>query len=95
MKLALFFLSCFVGFSYQERYIWPMPYAPRAHLMPLFYADGQPAEVETAPVIQVNYNCFQSLQEMFSILIEFDSNRNLIVSQRMTQQLFKTKNKDN
>ena len=45
MKLALIFLVSFVGLSWAERYIWPSPLAPRAHLMPLFYADGHPAEV--------------------------------------------------
>ncbi|KAK4026942.1 hypothetical protein OUZ56_015963 [Daphnia magna] len=53
MKLALIFLTCFVSLSYQQRYVWPMPYAPRAHLMPLFYADGQPAaDVEILPEIK-------------------------------------------
>ncbi|XP_046450837.1 uncharacterized protein LOC124198836 [Daphnia pulex] len=53
MKLALIFLTCFVGLSYQQRYVWPMPYAPRAHLMPLFYSDGQPAaDIEALPEIK-------------------------------------------
>ncbi|XP_057378716.1 uncharacterized protein LOC130700751 [Daphnia carinata] len=53
MKLTLIFLTCFVGLSYQQRYVWPMPYAPRAHLMPLFYADGQPAaDVEILPEVK-------------------------------------------
>jgi len=45
MKLAIVFLlaSCLVGLSYQQRFIWSMPYAPRPHLTPLFYSDGQPA----------------------------------------------------
>ena len=45
MKFAVIFLlaSCLVGVSYQQRFIWSMPYAPRPHLTPLFYADGQPA----------------------------------------------------
>jgi hypothetical protein len=31
-----------------------MPYAPRAHLMPLFYSDGQPAaDIEILPEIKV------------------------------------------
>lgn len=46
MKFALIFLVSFVGLSAAERYIWPSPIAPRAHLMPLFYADGHPADNE-------------------------------------------------
>ena len=31
-----------------------MPYAPRAHLMPLFYSDGQPAaDIEVLPELKV------------------------------------------
>ncbi len=41
--VAVLFLALFVSHSNQERFIWPSPIAPRAHLMPLFYADGQPA----------------------------------------------------
>jgi len=45
MKFAIIFVlaSCLVGLSFQQRFIWSLPYAPRPHLTPLFYADGQPA----------------------------------------------------
>lgn len=54
MKVTLLLLACLVGVSYAQRYIWPMPYAPRAHLLPLFYADGKPAHFENLPQVQVS-----------------------------------------
>ena len=43
MKLTLLLVTCLVGVSYQQRYIWHVPYGPRAHYTPLYYADGLPA----------------------------------------------------
>ena len=38
-----------------------MPYAPRAHLMPLFYSDGQPAaDIEVLPEIKVRNDYLKS-----------------------------------
>ena len=72
MKITLIFLACFVSLSYQQRYVWPMPYAPRAHLMPLFYSDGQPAaDIEILPEIKVQDLNFSSASVCSKYIIKY------------------------